>query len=118
MKNVQVAFNAQEDGKNVPHSFLFVKCHMIFNIKMEDFRCKAHLFAGGYMTNVPATYTYTSVIMCETVCIALMLAALNLLEVMAANIMNAYITAQCKSEDLDHSWLQIWERQMQESHYS
>ncbi len=46
------------------------------------------------MTNVPATYTYTSAVMHETVHIALMLAALNLLEVMAADITNAYITAQ------------------------
>ncbi len=50
------------------------------------------------MTNVPATYTYTSVIMHETVCIALMLAALNSLVVMAADIMNAYIIALYKEK--------------------
>ncbi len=46
------------------------------------------------MTNVPATYTYASVVTRETV----RLAALNLLEVMAADIMNAYITAPCKEK--------------------
>ncbi len=50
------------------------------------------------MTNIPATYTYASVVKHETVHIALMLAALNLLNVMAADIMNAYITALCKEK--------------------
>ncbi len=50
------------------------------------------------MTNIPATYTYASVITHEKVCIALMLTALNLLEVMAADIMNAYIKALCKEK--------------------
>ncbi len=48
------------------------------------------------MINVPDMYTYASVVAQETVWIALMLATLNLLEVMAADIMNAYITAPCK----------------------
>ncbi len=97
-KNVRVAFNALEDGRNVPHGFQFVKCHMIFDIKMEDFCCKACPVADGHMTNVPATYTCVSVVTCETVHIALMLAALNLLEVMMADIMNTYITALCKEK--------------------
>ncbi len=49
------------------------------------------------MTNVPATFTYANIIMHETVFITLMLAALNL-EVMAADIMNAYIKALCKEK--------------------
>ncbi len=45
------------------------------------------------MTYVPAMLTYSRVVTCETVCITLMLAALNLLEVMTADIMKAYFTA-------------------------
>ncbi len=87
------------DGEeNVPHGFLFVKCHVIFDIKMEDFNHKTCLVAGGLMTDVPVTFTYASVVTRETVCIALMMAALNLLEVMAADIMNAFITAPCKEK--------------------
>ncbi len=48
------------------------------------------------MTNVPAMYMYTSDTTHETVHITLMLAAMNLLEVMATDIMNAYITALYK----------------------
>ncbi len=95
MNNVRVAFNALEDGRN---GFQFVKCHMNVDIKMEDFHCKACLVTDRHMTNVPATFIHPSVIMHETVHIALMLGALNLLEVMAVDIMNAYITALCKEK--------------------
>ena len=65
---------------------------MIFDMKMEDFRCKARYVAGGYMTNAPPTITYASVVVSETVQIALKLAALNGLEVNAGDIENAYVT--------------------------
>ncbi len=84
MQNVRKAFDALEDVRTVPHGFQFVKCHMIFDIMMEYFCCKACLVAGGHMTDVPATSNYARVVTCETVFIALMLAALNSLEVMAA----------------------------------
>ncbi len=37
MKNIRVTFNALEDGRNFLHGFQFVKCRMIFDIKMEDY---------------------------------------------------------------------------------
>ncbi len=98
MKNARVAFDALEDGRNVPHGFQLVKRHMTFDIKMEDFCCKVHLVAGAHMTNVPAMFPYTSVVTHESVSIALMLAALNSLDLMAADIMNAYITPPCKEK--------------------
>ena len=66
---------------------------MIFDIKMEDFRRKSRLVAGGHMTDTPAAITYFSVVSSESVRLALMLAALNALEVKCGNVMNAYITA-------------------------
>ncbi len=52
-------------------------CHMIFDVKMEDFRQKAWLIAWGHMTKAPATITFASVISRETVWLGLLLAALN-----------------------------------------
>jgi hypothetical protein len=66
---------------------------MIFDIKQEDFRFKARLVAGGHTTEAPATITYASVVSRESVRIALLLAALNDVEVKTADIENAYITA-------------------------
>ena len=45
------------------------------------------------MTKAPATITYTSVVSCETVRIALLMAALNDLNVKVGDVLNAYITA-------------------------
>ena len=45
------------------------------------------------MTHTPDTITYSSVVTRETVCIALTMAALHDLEVKAANVLNAYVTA-------------------------
>ena len=61
---------------------------------MEDFCCKARLVAGGHVTKAPATITYTSIVTCESVWLALMITALNDLQVKTGDILNAYITAQ------------------------
>jgi hypothetical protein len=45
------------------------------------------------MTKAPATITYASVVSCETVHIALLMAALNHLNVKVGDVLNAYITA-------------------------
>ena len=66
---------------------------MIFDIKMEDFRRKAQLVASGHMTEALSTMTYAGFVSRETVRLALMLAALNDLEVKAGDVLNAYITA-------------------------
>jgi hypothetical protein len=93
MKDVCVAFKILLDGQSAPIGYQKIPCHMIFDIKMEDFRCKAKLDAGGHMTKAPATITYASVVSCKTVRIALLMAALNDLHVKVGDVLNAYITA-------------------------
>ena len=48
------------------------------------------------MTDTPNTLTYSSVISCDSVHIALTIAALNELSVMACDIQNTYLTADCR----------------------
>jgi len=93
MKNVKIAFDILEDGVDAPRGHKQIRCHMIFDIKMEDFRRKARLVAGGHLTDTPKCLTYSSVVSRETVRLALTIAALNDLEVKAGDIMNAYVTA-------------------------
>ena len=62
-KNVKVAFKILDDGEMAPRDHQFVNCHMIFDIKMENFRRKARLFARGHMTTTPAAVTYASVVL-------------------------------------------------------
>lgn len=93
MKDVKVAFKILEEHESVPIGYQHIRCHMIFDVKMEDFRRKARLVAGGHMTDTPATMTYASVVSRESVRLGLMLAALNDLEVKCGDVLNAYVTA-------------------------
>ena len=104
MKNVRPAFKVFDCGvEQLPSGFQEIKCHMIFNIIIgENFCRKAWLVAGGHTTETPATLTYSSVVSCNSVRIALTIAALSELDVMECGIQNAYLTADC--------WEKIWTR--------
>ena len=59
---------------------------MIFDIKMSGLIQKAQLVAGGHTTDTPSSITYSSVGSCDSVHIAFLVAALNDLDVMSADI--------------------------------
>ena len=79
MTNVRVSFDILKDGDRAPIGHKQINCHMIYDVKMEDFRRKARLVSGGHMTETPKCMTYSSVVGRETVRIALTIAALNTL---------------------------------------
>jgi hypothetical protein len=54
-----------------PPTYQEIRCHMIFDIKMEDFRRKARFVAGGHTTDTPYAMTYASVVSRESVRVAL-----------------------------------------------
>ena len=99
IRDVNVAFDVLEagDGRTVPPGYQKIACHLIFDVKLElkngHFRCKARYVAGGHMTDAPATVTYASVVSCDSVRIALTLAALNDLQVKSSDVKSAYLTA-------------------------
>ena len=93
MEAVRVAFKLMGDDEKPAPGFQEIRCHMVFDVKMEDFRRKARFVAGGHTTEAPATLTYASVVSRESVRIALTIAALNDLEVKTSDIKNAYLTA-------------------------
>ena len=67
MEAVRVAFKVLNDGNDPPPGYQFMECHMVFDVKLEGFRRKARLVAGGHMMETPAVMTYTSVVSRETV---------------------------------------------------
>ena len=93
MNDVRVAFHILDDDKAVPPGYQYMDCHLIFDIKFDGFRFKARMVAGGHMVETPAFLTYASVVSRETVRIALTIAALHDLDVKAADVQNAYLTA-------------------------
>ena len=69
-----------------------IKCHMIFDVKM-DFTRKARFVSGGHMTNPPASITYSSVNARDSVRLGFMLTALHDVDILAADVGNAYLNA-------------------------
>jgi hypothetical protein len=98
MKDMRIVSKCLNPGKRAPLDYKWIKYHMIIDIKIEDFQRKAHMVAGGHMTSAPTIMTYPSIVSHETVRIALTLATLNDLEVKAADILNAYISAPIKEK--------------------
>jgi hypothetical protein len=107
MREVCIAFNILPDGSSVPIGYQKIPCHMIFDIKIEDFQQKARLVAGCHLTKAPATITYASVVSHETVHLALTFVSLNDLKVKVGNVLNAYITTPVK-EKVWTIWTRVW----------
>ena len=92
MHNVRIAFKILEDSEKIPPSHEYVPCHLVFDVKMDG-TFKARFVAAGCRTSDPEGSTYAGVVSRETVRLALLYAALNELNISAADILNAYLTA-------------------------
>jgi hypothetical protein len=55
----RVAFQILSDGTSPPPTYQFIKCHLVFDIKMDSFQRKARFVAGGHMTDTPPVLTYS-----------------------------------------------------------
>ncbi len=71
--------------------------HMIFDIKC-DFTRKARFVAGGHLTDAPAQLTYSSVVTWESIHIGFLIAALNGLDILSADVGNAYLQAPTREK--------------------
>jgi hypothetical protein len=103
MKNVKVAFHFLNEEEQVPMGYKQIPCHIIFDVKM-DFTRKARFVAGGHKTDPPTSLTYSSVVARDSVRIAFLVAALNDLDILAADIGNAYINAKAREKANFYSW--------------
>ena len=62
MEAVCVAFKVMNEGEEPPPGYQYMECHLVFDIKLDCFWSKAHLVAGGHMTETLAVLTYMSVV--------------------------------------------------------
>ena len=77
-----------------------VPCHIVVDIKMQDFRQNAKLVTGLNIAKSLDSITYTSIVSRETDRISLMITTLNDVEVKLADILNAYVQAPV----IDNVW--------------
>ena len=92
MSNVAIAFEIMDEDEVLPPGYKPASCHLIFDVKM-DFTRKARYVLDGHRTADPEDSTYAGVVSRESVRIALTYAALNQVDVCAADILNAYLQA-------------------------
>jgi hypothetical protein len=97
MTNNAVAFKFLEDGGSVPPGLQWIPFHMIFDVKC-NFTHKSRYIAGGHWTDTPTQLTYSSVVTRDSVRIAFLVAALNGLDVLAADVGNAYLQAPVREK--------------------
>ena len=71
-----------------------IACHLVFDVQM-DFTRKAQFVANGSRMETPAWITYSSIISCDSMRLAFLIAALNDLYVKACDIRNAYLNTPC-----------------------
>ncbi len=93
MKNVSQAFKFNDDD-SISVGYKHITCHMIFDVKMIGLVRKAQFVVGGHLTEPPAESVYSSVVTRESVCIMFLIAALNGLDILGADVQNAYINAR------------------------
>lgn len=99
MTNVGIAFEILPEGKHQPPGWSKVSGHIIFDVKM-DYTHKARWVLDGHLTpDATDVSTYAGVVSRESKRIALTYAALNGLQVVAADIRNAYLQAPSSRHD-------------------
>jgi hypothetical protein len=98
MKNVMPVFKVLKPSASKPVGHTWIPCHMIFDIKM-DFTCKARFVARGHVTDPLSLITYASVVLMDSVRIALLIAALNSMQILGADAQNAYLNAPLREKE-------------------
>jgi hypothetical protein len=86
--NIIPALKILEPGEKPPVGSQLIPCHIVFDVKME-FTRKARFVAGGHFTDPPSCQTYASVVSRDSVRIAFLIAALNELDIMTADVQGA-----------------------------
>ena len=97
MAAVWKVFEFLDEDAPDPVGHRLIDAHMVFDVKADVTR-KARLVTGGHLTDPPSSITYASVVSRESVRIAFLLAALNDLDILAADIGNAYLNARTREK--------------------
>jgi Reverse transcriptase (RNA-dependent DNA polymerase) len=98
MTEIGIAFEVLEEGMMAPKGWSKVTGHLVWDVKM-DFTRKVRWVLDGHLTPNPIGSTYAGVVSRESVRIAFTYAALNGVDVFAADIRNAYLQAPSSQKD-------------------
>jgi len=88
------ALKVLEPNEKIPPSYKCIDLMTIFDVKMDLTR-KARICARGDQIDTPPNVTYASVVTRESIRIGFMLASLNELNILSADVSGAYLNALC-----------------------
>lgn len=81
-------------NEKVPVGSQKVNLMIIFDVKMDLTR-KAQICACGDQTEAPSSVTYATIVSRDSICLALLIASLNNMNVLLADTAGAYLNAPC-----------------------
>jgi len=92
MKQIQEyqTFRVLENNEFLDDTYKLIPYHIVFDVKF-DLRRKARLVAGGHKTNPPKEDVYSGVVSMDSVRLGFLIAAMNNMTVVAADIGNAFL---------------------------
>ena len=99
MRNVRIAFEEFDGDPNSLVGCTQITGHIVFDVRLgENFRRKARFCADGHKTGAPASVTYSTIVARDSVRILLLIAALNDLDLLGADVQNAFLMAPNKEK--------------------
>jgi hypothetical protein len=98
MSTVMIAFEILPKGSKPPPGFAKLTGHLVFDCHAGSLLGKARCVGDGHKLDEPDVCTYASVVSRESVRLAFMLAALNGLDVLAADAEEAYLNAPSREK--------------------
>ena len=98
MYNVGAAFEVLDEREQAPNGWKKVIGHLVWDVKM-DFMRKARWVLDGHKMPDQVGSTFTRVVSRESIWIAFTYAALNGLDILAADIRNSYLQAPSSLKD-------------------
>jgi hypothetical protein len=97
MKLIFPAFKFQDDNK-MPAGYENIHCHTVYNIKLNLVQ-KAWFLARGHQRDPRKESVYSCMVSCDSVRLALLVAGLNDLNNLSADIQNIYLNAFTKEQN-------------------
>jgi len=95
MTNNASAFKFLDVDESVPVGSTWIPCHMVFDVK-SDLTRKARFVADGHWTDPLRQTTYSTVVSRDSIGIMFLIVALNDVDILSADIGNAYLNAPTK----------------------
>ena len=85
-------FDDQGYKAPIPQGYKKIRVHLVFDVKHDGCH-RACLVADGHLTKVPLESVYSGVVSLHGLCLFLLIAEMNSLDVWATDITSAYLEA-------------------------